>query len=1155
MTHLRRLSLFAVVAFFLQSAGAQSLPHTLLWRIEKAGHHTSYLYGTMHLTDERIFDLGDSLYAAIRNTEGLATELDVSVLFNLAVQEIEQELRNDKSLKDLLSTEDYKTYGPLLAKRLKKPLGSITASDIVNAKNRWMRDQYSKGDMATFLDMYLYEAARRQRKWTGGVEDIEDQRGLADATQVVDKSDILNLVAGGEAGAGAKELEKMISIYVRQDLAAIDTIFSNAPDRATVLDKRNLKMARRIDSLSGVRSMVFAVGVAHLPGEQGLITLLRAKGFEVEPVFSSRKIKAKDYQLPDLPQVWDTVSDENGFYQAAMPGKPQDIDLYHVAKMKMFFDFFDMNGYIAAAIPSAYSASHMDSVMDELAGRVFESAKRTFVNITVNGARGRAYTTVGGDNYKKGYFLFKDGVLYMAYGIAIRGSEENKQKLERFLKSFEPLDRKKADVNLDKMSVHMDTAGAYTIATPTEAKLSSDARNEFGHVRLYICNNPDDGTYYFFGINEVSPDRFVVDDSSFFRNLVESVSPKFKKIDLDSSWVENDQRVTEIRGEMKDADMTMDVRYFDRGSRWYALLAMYPIGGSTDGRNRFFSSFRQLDYPMHAWIQASSPDTVFSAWAPGVITRLPPDSSDDADIDRKYVSYDSSRSESFSVISYHLGPYYWSSSDSDFWATRIRLHITYADTLLEKKPVTNGAAKGWEWVQRKKSGHNYERFRLLADGDKLYSLILCAPYKELYTDNADRFFETFRFSKAPVPTTYLQSKAGRMMAAVLSPDTLAAAKALTAFGTVRFDKNDLPLLQRSLLQVSARTAGADNAEEASRAIADAIAGLKDTSSFRFAEEHFRDIPDSAWFVKNALLSLLVQFEDSAHFQRMARQLQASPPARSLEFRTRFRLEDSLALTAQIAPQLLPLMKDTVLMADLGGIMVSLWDSGRLHKTQLLPYHDELLQYGARAARRLAVDKKSSGDFEDDILELCARFNEARDNALIRQFVRCADKDMALTAVRLLLRNKQPLDSTALRPLAADQVYRHDLYKALKDSGRVRLFPAAYRTQKFFGQSLVYAAASDNDDLEGEDMKISYLTSRDMRATHGKKRLLFYTIKSNGKTWLACAGPYSPDPARFDPPDAYGSLYSEAEFDKSQLEAQIEALTAQFLADEPPGEDQ
>lgn len=53
------------------------IPKTLLWRITgKAGHHISYLYGTMHLTDERVFNLSDSLYEAIHRADGFAMESD-----------------------------------------------------------------------------------------------------------------------------------------------------------------------------------------------------------------------------------------------------------------------------------------------------------------------------------------------------------------------------------------------------------------------------------------------------------------------------------------------------------------------------------------------------------------------------------------------------------------------------------------------------------------------------------------------------------------------------------------------------------------------------------------------------------------------------------------------------------------------------------------------------------------------------------------------------------------------------------------------------------------------------------------------------------------------------------------------------------------------
>src|SRR6201996_4385109 len=135
----RCLAAFAAALLLSLSAIAQSYPNSILWRISsKDGHHTSYLYGSMHLTDDRVFNLGDSLYAAIQHSDGLATELDPAELLTLSVEEIAEQESKGKDLKEILSPKDYKTYGPLLAKKLKKPIGSITTQDILNHKSKWL---------------------------------------------------------------------------------------------------------------------------------------------------------------------------------------------------------------------------------------------------------------------------------------------------------------------------------------------------------------------------------------------------------------------------------------------------------------------------------------------------------------------------------------------------------------------------------------------------------------------------------------------------------------------------------------------------------------------------------------------------------------------------------------------------------------------------------------------------------------------------------------------------------------------------------------------------------------------------------------------------------------------------------------------------------
>src|SRR5690349_1634510 len=61
----------------------------LLWRISGKGlQKPSYVYGTMHLTDKRLFYFTDSLYRSLERSEGFAAELDMETLMPHLVKEM-----------------------------------------------------------------------------------------------------------------------------------------------------------------------------------------------------------------------------------------------------------------------------------------------------------------------------------------------------------------------------------------------------------------------------------------------------------------------------------------------------------------------------------------------------------------------------------------------------------------------------------------------------------------------------------------------------------------------------------------------------------------------------------------------------------------------------------------------------------------------------------------------------------------------------------------------------------------------------------------------------------------------------------------------------------------------------------------------------------
>ncbi len=134
-----------------------------------------------------------------------------------------------------------------------------------------MADYLEKGEMATFLDAYLYNIARRQGKWVGGVEDIADQTGywMTWLIKVISTCCWPPIQAYIKKAAD-NMMERMAEMYMNQDLSGIESISmtGSAQFHDLLMIKRNVKMARRIDSLTALRTMFIAVGAAHLPGDR-----------------------------------------------------------------------------------------------------------------------------------------------------------------------------------------------------------------------------------------------------------------------------------------------------------------------------------------------------------------------------------------------------------------------------------------------------------------------------------------------------------------------------------------------------------------------------------------------------------------------------------------------------------------------------------------------------------------------------------------------------------------------------------------------------------------------------------------------------------------------------------------------------------------------
>jgi len=1138
------LSAVFICCFFLlhTHTHAQSLPHTLLWRISGNGlQQPSYLYGTMHLTDERVFHLGDSLYHAIEQTEGFAIEMNPEELLAYLIDEIQNEVDHASNIQELVDDHIYKKYGSALSRKLNKPVDKITARDILREKNKWITQSFKSGKMTTFLDAYLFDIARRQGKWTGGVEEMADQKNIAN---LIDETDIRDIAEERKPNA-----DNLLRAYLGENLNAIDSMV-NLSDSAYIdalLTRRNHKMALRMDSMAHRRTMVFAVGAAHLPGKEGVIALLKERGFELTPVFSSRKLKPSAYKLQPVALPWIEVNDSNSFYTVQMPGKPGNINSYGIEAMKMYFDIFNSTGYITLGMSLPYAKREGDSIALALADNIFKgsSVKKP---VTLSGIKGTELEMTDEDGYKHGYVIHHGNMIYMAVGISSKRTAETDKALNKFLASFRIIDRPQ---DAAEEVAYTDSSKGFriTLPAPPSNSAAKEQPDNSGSIRsqLMICNDAHSGTYYFVGVNEAKPGYYIPNDSTSVEQIRANATNQITAATRDTSYLKNGHRVLEYSGTTQQSNVLMRTYYEFRGNRWYALIALYGDNPEEAARvQRFFESFSILPYPRMNWQMQSSDDQLLTTWSPAPLVYSRTDGSGEtAEASEKYEAFDTIRADGYDIVASELGKYYWQNSDTAFWNTMARSSLESADSLLSQKTVSNGAAKGIEIIVRNAGASSLQRKRILLSGSRIFTLMTIQPAEEIDRSDVNRFFEAFRFNKPAPAYNYLASKTGILLRDIASSDSATRTEAREQLGNAPFTVQDLPELHQALIR--SYTAGSAYELNTNELLLTAVEALNDPSSLAFAQEHYSTTQDAE--AKNVLLQLMLHFHTRESYSKAGKLIAQSPPLKAPGYLATRELEDSLALTATILPDLLPFLKDTVLAADLLSVLNKLADSNFLDRQQLIPYEPDILRMANAHYKAMRIDSDAYYLEDYYLVRLLGKINTPDANSQLQDWSTLLHvRPMQVQAIDQLLTNKQAVSPVTLQQLAANMQTRLQLYRILSEHQQKPLFPKAFANQQAFSESMVYDVATEEDDEAA--VSLHYLNQKICNFQDSNKRFFFFRVdfETEGETpysLLACAGPFATDAGKLSEKEAVGYINYEDIFDAANWKSMSDELVTKM----------
>ncbi len=275
----------------------------LLWEVSGNGiAKKGYLYGTMHVPEKMAFNLSDSFFVALRSVDVVALETDHD-----RWQEFSQILDGRE---DEIFDPGYGEDGPAQPNLYHgqfdfSPPGNQLLGAVLSAKPRmtneflYRTNQYRQDyEEDTYLDMFIFQAGRKLGKAVIGLETLEGSFEALIRAQLPDEDEEEDERSYYPEAFSRTTIE---DAYRDQDLSLLDSINKAAQPgknfRRWMLDERNYIMANGMDSILQSGSALFAaVGAAHLPGETGLIPLLRQKGYTLRPVQFSARTSKRDME-------------------------------------------------------------------------------------------------------------------------------------------------------------------------------------------------------------------------------------------------------------------------------------------------------------------------------------------------------------------------------------------------------------------------------------------------------------------------------------------------------------------------------------------------------------------------------------------------------------------------------------------------------------------------------------------------------------------------------------------------------------------------------------------------------------------------------------------------------------------------------------------
>lgn len=800
--------LFAFVFFSINFLSAQNRDnYDLLWEIQhKNSDKKSYLFGTLHVKDNRAFQFSDSVIPMIKKAQMFALEIHPDSVYD-KFNENYYSTGLENVFKKNLSKEDYLRLKDRFYEVNKSDLDSFPLLHPQLIESMLTLERGKPNDRRTFLDAYLYGFAYNNKKEIAGLEKVEDQIPTIDNINEDDvKASILYLL-NTSVEEQYNDLEEITQLYYNGDIEKIlHYINKYGPDEIMV--RRNKVMANSIEEIMQNKTVFAAVGTAHLPGKDGVIQLLREKGFTVKKVNATFTQDDEQYSiLPDTDR-WYTDNNQSLGYNVLTPNKPIAVTIGDKFEILTSTDLIygGAFAYMAMDLRNETIVKDYDFIENVLKGQMKEKtdsliSRKTFIKDSIE------FTEVlikKEKNISRMQIAFTNKIVYFFFtensmdDVTSPYADAFFTSIKVFTPKFEP----------SVWHTKTDPVGAYSISFPDQEKdLSRERENPGGNEESpYILNiftsvDKANHTLYLFRYND-QPVGYYLNDRegyyTFFENYFKErgmIIHEAKELIMDNA-------------EGKTYELMISEKYHSiaklilRGNRTYLLIAQKTVENEKIAADdAFFNSFKFLPYADVTFNNPVAIGEKYSFKTPNEKLSIDEDTYDsnsEYSSIKNYSALDTTTSGTYLVQEIKVKPYFREKSLEAFYDKYIEVLTDYNDTVISNVPTTLGGKPAREIRIENTNTHVKQRMKLLLDDDTILLFLTYLGDEEINEPRVDDFFNSLQINKNMQNFNLTASKTDLIFKNLKSKDSIKFEEAKGALQYYQFDNSDYKLLEKSL---------------------------------------------------------------------------------------------------------------------------------------------------------------------------------------------------------------------------------------------------------------------------------------------------------------------------------------------------------------------